>query len=458
MQPSQNDSFFLDEPIEESSTQDIAPDASQESFFLDEPIETPKQEGSVGFAARTTARSGSRVAETLLGLPGDIREFAGFLGESIGSGLRSLTGLKPKTEEELAANKELLRKFSYLDPLAYLPTSEQLKEISESVTGGYTAPQSRAEEVSDNIVSDFAALAMPVKGKIPFARSIGTSLFANLGSEGVRQLGGGEKGAAATKLGLMTVAGLVGRNTAKKHVDNLYKTADSLIPEGAVVSTKGIEPVRSQLQKELMKGSMTNDKLAATQLLKDLNSKIKNGKIPVDELVQFRRDANNILRTENLTPAAKYNVRKFADIIHKGTADYGAMNPEFAKAYRDANIGFKGLAESNKIANAISRRVNINKLSPQTISLIGHGAIGVAAGSGFGAIPAIGGAATAALGVRTLNRLRNPVLRKHYESLLKAAAKDNAAGIVRSTNLLDKAIKKDVEENPTEDLNSFFMD
>ena len=457
MQPSQSESFFLDEPIEESSTQNSSEPVEESSFFLDEPIETPGKESGLGFTARTAARSGSRVAETLLGLPGDLRNFAGFLGDSIGSGLRSLTGLQPKTEEQLAQDKQLQRKLSYLDPLAYLPTSERLKEASETATGGYTAPQTGVEAFTDDVVSDFASLAIPVKGKIPFARAIGTSLFANLGSQGVKSIGGGDTAAAATKLGLMTVAGLVGRKSAEKHVTSLYDKAESLVPEGAATSTKDMQTNITKLQKNLLKGALTEEKAPTIQYLNSLNAKIQDGKIPVDELIEFRRNANSFLRG-NKEKTAKFYMRDFANIINEGLQGYGASNPEFAKIYRDANTGFRGLAESNKISRAISKRVNVNKLDPHTSALLGYTVAKSALSASPGVIAPIAGTASAALGLQTLGRLKNPVLRKHYQSVLKAAAQDNGAGIVRNVNLLDKAMKKEVDETPTEDISSFFVD
>ena len=472
MQPSQNQSFFIDEPIEKPGTQQTETEPAQVSFFVDEPSIVPKPESGAAYTGRQLARSGSRVAETLLGLPGNVRDFGEFLGDSIASGIRSFTGAKELTAEQKQANMQRflspeefgLGNRVQVDtdkpvdkPFGFLPTSEELKEYSETATGGYTAPRTGAEAFADEVVSDFAALAIPVKGKIPFARAIGTSLFANLGSQGVKSIGGGDTAAAATKLGLMTVAGLVGRQSAENHVKSLYDKAESLVPEGATTSTKDMQTNITKLQKNLSKGAVTEQKTPTVQYLQSLNEKIKDGKIPVDELVVFRRDANNFLRNSR-DNTAKFHMRDFANIINEGLQGYGASNPEFAKVYRDANTGFRGLAESNKISKAISKRVNVNKLDPHTSALLGYTAAKSAISANPAVIAPVAGAASAALGLQTLGRLKNPVLRKHYQSVLKAAAQDNGAGIVRNVNLLDKAMKKEVDEKPTEDISSFFVD
>lgn len=451
MQPlNQEESFFLDEPIEQSQIQPTGEigDAQESSdFFLDEPIDVGQPEGIASFAGRQVLRSGSRAAETLLGLPGDV---SNFIGNVIATPIRYLTGAKELTPEQLESKRKLQSRI--------LPTSQQFKEVSEQVTGGFTSPQSRAERVSDEIVSDFASLALPVKGKVPFARAIGTSLFSNLGAESIRELGGGDTGAAASKFGLMVTAGLIGRPNAKQLSRDLYKQSVGAIPEEAAISTKNMQPQISKLQKELLKGGTSPQKTPATNLLKELNSKITDGKIPVQELPAFRQSINDYRFDRTLGDRARYFLDRFEDVVQEGLKDYGQVNPEFAKVYRDANLAHAGLKQSNKIATNISKRIKIDRLDPHTISLLGHGAIGGFAGSGLGALPSLLGAASAALGYRTLSRLKNPVLRKHYESLLKAAAKDNAAGIIRNANLLDKAIRKDVLENPEEANDSLFQD
>jgi hypothetical protein len=113
--------------------------------------------------ARTTARTGARAAETLLGLPGDVKDLLSnilvgipeyFAGEELPRWRQAVKGDQSDFPEPLGLN---------------FPTSSELREgITKPLTGEYLEPKNEFEKFGDTISEDFASLAIPVKGKIPF--------------------------------------------------------------------------------------------------------------------------------------------------------------------------------------------------------------------------------------------------------------------------------------------------
>src|SRR5690554_1006626 len=171
-------------------------DETEELDFEAIPLDEPKNQGFAENIDRRTARYVRRVGEAVLGLPGDIYQLVRGMSQKFG-------GITP--EEDLNFVQKGARKLADA-----LPGSEELRAMGAEQFPNLE-PRDESEEFEDEVVQDFATLALPVKGKIPFARAIGTSLIGNIGKEWAKELGIGEGGQAVTKMGLMLFAGMFGK-------------------------------------------------------------------------------------------------------------------------------------------------------------------------------------------------------------------------------------------------------
>src|SRR6185369_2387056 len=111
---------------------------SQRQSFVQENTQQPQQEQEDPFAAarikkvegfpmlyeggRHIARTASRVAETIGGIPGDVEDF---IQSGIFAGLDKITGQNLSQELSKEQKKQ-----------AHLPTTHELQEFSEEKTGG----------------------------------------------------------------------------------------------------------------------------------------------------------------------------------------------------------------------------------------------------------------------------------------------------------------------------------
>ena len=265
------------------------------------PYSAPEPEGVKGKLARGAGRTIARSAETVAGLPGDIQNFiSGLLTKGFGLAVG---------EEKAQQASEFAKGTMGLIPGLQAPSSAQIREEgTQALTGEYLEPQTSGEATYDEFVSDFAALAIPVKGKIPFARALGTSLFGNLGKEIVKALGGGEKAQTYTKLGTMMLAGALGRQGARNYVSELHGEARDLIPAGATIKANDLLNKLSKFETTIRKGGITPQKTPALSLVKQLMGKIKasGNDLLVEELPEFRKSINDLRFNKEMTATGHF--------------------------------------------------------------------------------------------------------------------------------------------------------
>ncbi|MFP3859220.1 MAG: hypothetical protein ACLFUW_00210 [Bacteroidales bacterium] len=380
---------------------------------------------------RHIIRSLSRAGESIVGLPGDLASMVQGLG---------IKGLEKVSGKDLSKVKKATDVF-------LPPTSKEIYDLSYKIFGEKINPQNEKEKFADDVISDLAVLALPVKGKIPFARSIGTALAGNITKETAKALGVGETGQELTKLGTFFLSGLIGRGGVKKYWNENYKKANEAIPDGAKVSSFGMERKIDKVERTLKKGIETPSKKFVLSPLKEIRSKIKTGEVKVDELVQMKKDLNEIrgklyseLPGKQSIKYAQGKINDVAEIIDSTLENYGKTNPSFLKPYKNANEAYAGFQQSRKVGNWMKRNLPFKNMSKGSFLILE-------------AIfkPAALGATVPAYGVLKSGELlarigKNPSLRNHYLNIIKAAANENKGGLLRHLSKLEKGLEKDYPE------------
>lgn len=198
------------------------------------PVKEPQQEESLlGTIGRGIARTGARAVETIVGLPGDVSE--GILG-LVGAGEKALFGTEV-TPKKIDFSLGLLKKMNegiesltgikpHFPDTFSLPTSEDVKKyVTKPLGREAIEPQAKWEKVADSIIEDTIPLLIPgVKGKIPFAKALKVSGISNIASWLSGELGAGEAGQAATKLGTTLLTTVASPGILKKYAKTLRPT------------------------------------------------------------------------------------------------------------------------------------------------------------------------------------------------------------------------------------------
>jgi hypothetical protein len=453
--------FQADISAEDDS--DLGIESFEEVLQKTRPQEAPQERGVLGKAAdvgvfgplasregrRHLSRTGARIAETIGGLPGDVKE----VFNSIMIGIPEYFA-----GEELPRWRQAVQgppKGTFIGGFgAGEPTSRELREkITEPVGGEYLEPQSKIEKFSDDIAQDFAALAIPVKGKIPFARALGSSIMANSGAEVVKAFGGEDEAQAYTKMGLLFAGGLLSpRNVgAKQHIRNLYKEMEASVPEGAEVSAKNLSSKLDNIESVLRKGDPGDkSKQAAFQKITAIRDKIKDGFVDVEEVVELTKGVNESIFDIGTLKRGQNKLYDIRSALHDATKEYGAQNPEFLSNWKNANQAYAATETSRKIKSWIKRNIKPkdylyagSALGLEGALAGGSTAIGTAAGAG--------GLAATAYTAEIMKRIsQSPALQKYYTNVVKNSLKENSVSFVRNMKMLDKGLQKSFEENPFE--------
>ena len=406
---------------------------------------------------RNTARTAARVGETLVGLPGDLREFSKFAGEWLGDKARSAIGKEPLTEEQKEQIREEIKPKTW-DLVGRLtealPTSENLREgVTRKYTGEYLEPQSEWERFSDNVFQDFAALAIPVKGKIPFARALGQSLIANAGGEVAREFGG-EKAEAYTKLGLLFSMGLLSggrKGGVKKYINGLYGEMEAAIPQGAEVATTNLSKKLDTIEAVLKKGDPgATSKQGALKKIDAIRNKIKNGTVEVEELVQFNKDINESIFELGELKRGENQLYKIREAVHDTLGEYGTNNPDFLNKWKTANEAYAATETSRRVGNWVRKNVGAKEYIYAGSAL---GLEGSLAGlpATLGTVGAAGALGATAYTAEIMKRIaKSPALRKYYTNVVTNSLNQNKGGLLRAMKQLDDGLKKSFEEEPFE--------
>lgn len=422
----------LKEPINISSEKAVEPKSNQFNWSNFETI--PKEPGFLEESARHIGRSASRAVETVAGLPGDIVNLA---LNAPAKAAELITGEKvPESAMKIA------RAFI---PGAMAPTSSELREVSKTAFNGYLEPKNEKEKFSDEIVSDFASLLIPVKGKIPFVRSMLSAIGGNVLKKGSELTGLPDWASQTAKIGSMFLISAYNPKGAEKYVNNLFSSSRERLPKNAKVGAQDLLKDLSKVEKELSRGGSAAYKNPSLTKIKEIKGKIKKGNIPVDDLTQFKIDINQarsaLYKNTELTKSSEKMAKRYLDqvaaSVDNSLNQYAKTNPKWGELYQSANEGFGAINQSKKFVR------NLTGFATKHPYAAGAAIIGklvftpktaIVAGLGYSAIKA---------GEVMVQIAKNKTLRHYYQELVKSTLKNNSSEIAKNLKKLDEGLKKE---------------
>jgi len=420
-----------------------SPTAPGFDFITEEELlaEQPKEPSMLEKGVRMRERSDVRIAERIAGLPGDLVQL-------IKSGASAVLG-DPDPEEELTFAQKIARRGTEA-----LPTSSELRDISSQVFPGLD-PEDAAESFQDEVVGDFASLALPVGGKIPLAKTVGMALAGNIGKEAAAAFGGGDSAQEATKLGMMVFMGMFGKGRGiNNHIKNLYKEADAFVPEGATVDYSGPLKRLGTLEKSVEKGAVDASTQPVLNMIEQIREKAPGGRMPVGEAVAFDRSINEVMGDPALLKRGKKLLGGVQGANSQALDTYAVENPSWGSTWKEAKQAYQGIAQSEKIQKYVRNNLSLRDyvhagamlgMEEVLAPMLGHSAVaGPALAGGAGA------ASVAYAGEVGRRIATNPALRRYYTNVMKASLSENKASLVRNMKGLDKAMKEEVESKPLE--------
>jgi len=372
---------------------------------------------------RHAARIGSRIAETVGGIPGDVESL---LKSGVLYGLEALGGKKLPEEA---------RKM-YTEP--HFETSRGLKEKSEKASSGLTKAQSETEKTVDEAIESFAALVGPMK----FRKALGVAAGSQLAKEGVKLSGLSETPQESAKLGTMVLLSAINPGGALKYASMNYDKARSL-SKGASINVKNMSDNLLNLRKSLEEGVETSAKNAVMKPINDLLAKVDKNKLPIHELMSAKRDLSTIMKDPALLSRERKLLKVVGKEISSAIKPYEKINPSFGKSYRGADEIYSAVMEGTKAQDFAKKWLGAK-------SILGTALAETAGGYHEALAPtlaSVGLAHGAARGVDFVTRLsKSNELKKYYAKGLAAAVMEDLPAMRKYEEKLNDIMEKERSE------------
>lgn len=389
--------------------------------------------------SRNVSRQASNLATRAIGLPGDILSLVNeYIAKPI---TKKAFGQEPVSYEETLLGKAI-------------PTTETHRKGIEQATGEYLKPKNKIEKFADDIIEDTALLMIP-GGKVskatklregasklfvPLSKSIG----ANLVGKVAEHQGGNEEAGQYAKMGSLFLLSMMDQKSAAKQLGDLYKSAESKLPEGAIISSKKLNNNLKDLENKISRGRPLNNLAPSEKFVIDEIDKIKSlsksGSINIDQALAQKRSLNENLSKhlyESPDRGASKRAKNLAKTLNKDLneviRDYGYTNPEFYKDFKAADTGFGALAQSNFVSRFVEKNLKSSPVTHGLLHLFGS-SIGAAASGAVIPYQAV------KLGYRIT---KSKTLRNIYKDTLNSAIKEDAASFNKYLHKLDEAIQED---------------
>ncbi len=389
--------------------------------------ETPFEQG-IGQVLRGMGTS-------ILGTPGNIIQTSKAIGEALPEA-PSIFQREPNFVQEYGSKA-----------LSKVPTTEDLISKFDQLTENQYQPGSNAEQLVQDIAGDIGTLLLPVKTVGQAGKAIAGGILGNLASEGMKELEYGEGSQAAAKIGTIMLVSLINPGGANKYVQSLYNQAEASLPENAFVASKNFTMKLDGLKKELQKGlTDVESKKPVLGAIKDVSRNAKDGKVSIRDLMEAKRNLNEQRAAKIYDPEfkggkkartnLKKNYGKLAEILDDSIEEYGKTNKDFFNPYKEANQAWGGIEQSKNAGYTIKKILKNYKLFSSL------GAIAGLFSKPLASTGAIGAGYTALKSYEMMHRIMmNPQLRKYYIGMIKEASKNNAAGVIKNAQNLNKDLK-----------------
>lgn len=418
-------------------------------------IDEQQPESLLGTAGRGVARGVARATEAIAGAPGDI--------VSGGVSLLNL-GSKALTGQEIPGAQQLQN---------IIPGSEFVRRnVTEPLTGEYLKPQSDTEQFIDTIIGDIAGLIAPGGLATKASRAALTGLgkvgikqaAKTVGKQALRAAGANIAGKAAEELtgsplagGLVKVGTLIGsstaggRNALKEIRKESYLKADQAIRPGDIIQAGDLKS-RLKNGQDLLKRSDIADKEFISGRLKAVESNIKQNKLSAKDAVQLRKDMNDWIYRQDISPQAKRYIGRTRDLLNEKLDQYGKTNPNFAEAFNMADDITRGLEAGGSVQKFLNKNVSIpHALKNWKPVSYGTGGLFYVLGKPLG-LASLGIGIPTAMTARyvgaTYNLLKNSEeARKYYKQILAASLKNDANAVAKSIKAFDHVASKYEESN-----------
>lgn len=396
---------------------------------------------------------GAHALGAVVALPGNIRDLVYKSGEEAQK-LRKFTydTLGIGYDDDFLKN-DSIKNFeeSIKAPFKFLadkiPNSEDVNKYIDESFEGYLAPKGERQKLQNQIGEDIvnSMLNRSPKG---FVRNFVIPGAANVIKKGAELFGIDPSTQEVVKMLSWIGADMASISNPRQMLNDRFNQTRRLAsPNDMInVSQRDIRFL-DQLEGDMTSGGTRPSTSAALTKINEMRDVMQTGQISARQSLDFYRSTNELLSNFgafNVEGASKAShVRRLNQVqnLNRNMLNrYGMnQNPRFHQSFRESNLAWAALEQSNDGAAMIKK----NYTKP-IISDITKGIFMASPGKG---LAIAGGAAALERAQSFMRRLQNPVLRQYYGQVLRHSLENNSAGMIKSLSAFDKAASQFEKED-----------
>jgi hypothetical protein len=396
----------------------------------------------------------SRLGEQLAGRYGNIEKFAKdtlvnlpTTGGILGYAISELVG--PDNWRKLIQGPG--------EPQQYLPTSQNIKDLFQGLTGEYTTPKGKAQEAFSEFAEDVGATL--IRGRAP---TIGNNILipaaANTSKQILKETGFGEDKANIAKMAVWLPLSLANNVNAPRFASQLMNQGRNGVPDNLQIVVPRLQNRIAQLRRDPQILHADPRSALARAELDAIERDLANGQTSVRSMMNTYDGVNAAKRSRDmfsLTRAdqgfATNQINKVRDAIREEIQQSSAAYPQAMQNWNNGINAWATIHRSNAITNQIERWAKgpyAKILTAPAAGLFGIGSFGVykaplVSGTGAAVLPA------AYKTGQTLYRMwNNPNLANYYWNSINAVNQNNLPAFLNNYNKLNKGLEKKEKSKP----------
>jgi hypothetical protein len=422
--------------MEKKPNQDEVPKINDNGERFDNQTQDKKQE-ALSFGAHALG--------AVAALPGNIRDLVYSGGEEakrLREGLYKTLGIGYddsflQNDSIKNFDESIKAPFRFLGD--YIPNSEDVNKYIDESFGGYLAPKGERQKLQNQIGEDIvnSMLNRSPKG---FIRNFAIPAAANLVKKGAELFGVDPTSQEVVKMLSWIGADMAAISNPRQMLADRFSQTRRLAGVNDMINVNARDlRFLDQLEADMTSGGTRPSTSAALTKINEMRDVMQGGQISARQSLDFYRSINELLSNFgafNVEGASKAShVRRLNQVqnLNRNMLNrYGmTQNPRFHQSFRENNLAWTALEQSNDVAAMIKK----NYTKP-IISDITKGIFMASPGKG---LAIAGGSAALERATSFMRRLRNPVLRQYYGEVLRHSLQNNTAGMVKSLSAFDKA-------------------
>jgi len=418
-----------------------------------------EDESNFDWLTRNAISGASRIAEQVAGRYGNIEKFAKDTlvsmpksGGILGWAISELLG--PEKWERLirGEGKQLL------------PTSEQIKGVSQGITGGYTKPKTKGEGIFHEYVEDVGST---ITGRIPTGQNAARDFAvnnllipgaANVAKQIVKETGFGEDASNMAKLAVWLPFSLSYNISAQRYASNLMNQGRNGIPQNIDINVpRFLQRLQTISTSPHLLTSDPRSALARQQITA-IENDIRNGQTSVRTFMNVYDGVNAAKRNRGMFELnrsdqnfARRSIDLVRDAVRDEVMDAASHYPNALNDWRNGIQAWATIHRSNALTNEVERLASgkyAKILTGPAAALFGLGGYAakqapIVSGTGLAATTA--GYKTGQVMYRMWN---NEPLRHYYFDALNDLSQNNISSFINNYNKLNKELEKSSSGTP----------